>query len=110
MDDVSLKEYMDEKFRLQAEATKLAADALSTRLEAMNEFRAEIKDYVNTLVTRQACDLKHDGCQDKVNLKLDDLTAFKNQLEGKASQQSVYIAWVLAIVSICISIWLGVTK
>jgi len=94
----NLEKLMLSRFTSAETATKLASEALGQRLEHMNEFREEIKDYTARLMPRDECTLKSGSCSKSVNIKLDDLMEFKNQLKGKASQNSVAFAIIIALI------------
>ena len=82
------------------DATRLAAGILERRLEGMNEFRDQLKDQASQFVTRDELGLQLKSINDNIT----ELRTFKDRLEGKASQQSVNIAWGIAAVGIIISI------
>ena len=96
---ITLKEYMDVKFLALEQATKLAASAMEKRLDGMNEFREALKDQQNRFLPREEYTLMHE----KLCGEIKNLEAFKNQLEGKASQVSVYVAWAIAAIGFILS-------
>lgn len=80
-------------------ALTLAREQLETRLEGMNEFRQSLKDQATQFVTKA----EHRFILDDIR----ELRESRAELRGKASQASVYIAWLLAVVSIFINLLWG---
>ena len=112
-DIVSLREYLECRIKEventamarmceMERATSLAADNLKARLESLNEWRAQNLDERAMFLTREAYDAKHALLQNQV----DELRLSKATLEGKASQSSVYIAYLIG----AIGIFLGLLK
>lgn len=108
-------------------ATIVAATAMEKRLEGMNEFRDQLRDQTGTFVTRPEYDQQmlrtgddlkslsdikaqfigrpeHVGMLVKLNEDIRVLRESKANLEGKASQSSVNIAMVVAIIGIVLSL------
>jgi hypothetical protein len=111
MSDVSLKEYFEERIKaiynhidLKTTAiersTTLARDAMEKRLEGMNEFRDSLKDQSDKFVTKNEYEIKLGRVEEDIRL----LRESKASLEGKASTTSVYIAYIIAAISIGISL------
>jgi hypothetical protein len=73
---------------------------LEKRLEAMNEFRSQLKDQASGFFTRN----EHDQFSKRIEEDIRSLRESRAQLEGKASQNSVNIAYVIAGVSMIISL------
>ena len=48
-----LKEYIEQHFTLNEKAVKLANESMLTRLESMNEFRAQIREERANLATKE---------------------------------------------------------
>lgn len=88
------------KIESSDKSLNLAREAINTRLEGMNEFRAAIKDYQATTVTRNELDI----LLKSINSDLREVRDFKLTLEGKASKTSVNIAIILAIISFFTSV------
>jgi hypothetical protein len=105
----------------------VAATAMEKRLEGMNEFRDQLRDQTGTFVTKpeygqqmlrvnddikSLSDIKaqfigrpeHDGMFVKLNDDIRVLRESKANLEGKASQSSVNIAMIIAVVGIILGI------
>jgi len=97
---VSLKEHFDSRLKSIEKSTDLAARTLEKRLEGMNEFRDTLKDQASRFVTREEMDLRTGANREAIN----ELRTFKDRLEGKASAQSVYIAYVISFVGIALAI------
>ena len=96
----SLKEYMELKFSSIETSTKLAQDNLNTRLESMNEFRMSLKDQTSTYITRA----EHEASISKYDSDIRVLREANARNDGKASMNSVYIGYLIALVAIIISI------
>ena len=56
--EISMRDYVDTRFNAIEKATDLFKETLESRLEHMNEFRAQIKDQVATFPTRQEVNTK----------------------------------------------------
>lgn len=100
MSEVSLKEYFESRLCSIEQATKSAAAQMEKRLEGMNEFRDALKDQATKFLTKDEFNIQHIRVQDDVRM----LRESKANLEGKASQTSVFIAYGIAVVSLIIAI------
>lgn len=90
----------DQRYEAQTESQKIALAALDKRLDSMNEFRQQLRDQGNTFFTR----LEHDAYMRAVEVDLRELRKSKDILEGKATQASVNVAYLIAGLSLAISI------
>lgn len=95
-----LKNYMDLKFNSIEKSTCLAQDNLNTKLESMNEFRASLKDQTAHYITR----IEHEALITKYDSDIRVLRETNAEAKGKASQNSVLIAYIIAIIGIIIGI------
>ena len=111
--DLTVKEYMWEKFSANEKNVKLALDslmirlesmdkviemdkqALNRRLDGMNEFRAALKDQQAEFVRRP----EHGAVVEDIKVLMES----KARLEGKAEQSSVIWAIGIGIVGVFIS-------
>jgi len=105
--DVSLKEYVDLRFAENQRSIEKAERTMNSRLEGMNEFRATLKDQASRFLTREEVmlmlkPLEKSSDEHAKDIKSLELT--RAELAGKASQKSVYIAWVLSVIGIVISV------
>jgi chromosome segregation ATPase len=82
------------------ESTTLAKENVDMRLATMNEFRGQLKDQTATFVSRGELQPRFDRTDEDIRL----LRESRAELIGKASQSSVIIAYLIAIVGIAISI------
>ena len=73
----------------------LAHNAMEKRLDSMNEFREALKDQNSRFITRTEFDLMLKDIQ--------DLKESRAELSGKASQQSVNVAYVISVAGIILS-------
>lgn len=92
--DISLREYVDEKFRAQEKETKILADMLNVRLEGMNQFREDLRRQATQFVNRAECEQKHGHTVEDIRF----LRENRALLEGRASQLSVNITFLFALV------------
>jgi hypothetical protein len=97
---VSLVKYFDMRIENIEQNTKIALASADKRLDGMNEFRDTLKDQANTFATRKEVDLQVSKMEEDIKM----LTASKNILEGKASQSSVIIAYIISAISIIIAV------
>ena len=101
----SLREQINVKLEATEKATNLARTTIDDRLTAMNEFRAALSDTTARMVTRT------EMASEINNLKIEIgyLREFKALMEGKASQTSVIIAYIITVVSLLLSAY-GIIK
>lgn len=100
-----LIKYIDTKFLGIEKSTLLAQENLNTRLEAMNEFRNSMKDQAQQYITRA----DHETLIAKTDADVRYLREATAESKGKASQQSVNIAYLFAFIGIIIAI-VGLVK
>lgn len=124
---VTLREYLDNQIDNIKDATKIALTTLERRLEGLNEWRLESKDRQVNFPTRMEIDAQIKTIQsqldqlktqsvdlptrnevavqfDRINADLRDLLKSRDNLAGKASQNSVTITLIISIVGIIIGI------
>ena len=110
-DGVGLRDFLEQrindseaKFELNLKLNNVAQEKadqkMESRLQGMNEFREQLKTQASTFMSRDFYDARHSELQKQV----DDLRLNRANLEGKASQQSVMIAFLIAIAGIAISV------
>ena len=104
MEYVSLKEYFEVRLNAISTSTKLAAESLEKRLENMNEFRELVNDQQKTFLTKSEYDIHHGTLVNDIRV----LRESKALLEGKASQNSVYLAYLISALGLIIAI-IGLT-
>jgi hypothetical protein len=97
---ISLKEYIDLRFKMIDKSTDLALSSLNKRLDSMNEFRTTLKDQTNTFLTK----VEHEAVMKNIDSDIRILRESKAQLEGKASQSSVYVGYAFTAVAILMAI------
>lgn len=96
----NLKEYMDIKFKAIEDSTKLAQNNLNDRLSHMNEFRETISDQTKMYITRN----EYNVMMTKYDAQIEALIKQAALAEGKASTNSVYIGYVIALIGIIMGI------
>jgi hypothetical protein len=74
--EVTLRDYMEEKFRAMREALQLATRDMDRRLEEMNKFREENLQDRNQLVTRPL----HDRLQADVDVLRNRVTVIETRI------------------------------
>ena len=99
-DGVSLKEHFESRIVALEKATTIAAINMEKRLDGMNEFRSQLKDQASTFISRN----EYTVMMEKLQQDIKTLQISKANLEGKASQQSVLIAYLISIISLCIAL------
>ena len=111
-DGVSLKEYFEARFDAMDKALELAQRANDARLAGMNEFRDAMKDQTGHFVTRTEANATRNQMLAEIKVELASICAdieilkkFQSVSEGKASQSSVIIAYIIAGISILLSLW-----
>ena len=96
---------LGERLNAHEKALEIARREMERRLEGMNEFREQLNHQTATFLTRTEIGLMHE----KIDNDITDLKKAKNIAEGKASVASVYVAWLLAILSLIVGL-LGYLK
>jgi chromosome segregation ATPase len=100
------------------EATRLAKENVDTRLNTMNEFRGQLKDQANTFIPRLEYQVQHESLEQRIeeqrksisnridaqDKEIKTLTSAKDRLDGKASQNSVFIAYGIGIIGLIIAV------
>ena len=109
---VSLKDHFDQRFidsekalnialTASQRATDLALNAQKGVNETQNEFRNTLKDQASTLMPRS----ETESMIDRINADIRGLRESRASLEGKASQSSVYISYLISIASILLAVY-----
>lgn len=93
---VSLKEFFLVKLEAHEKALILAREIMEKRLDGMNHLREEIRDLKTTYATKIEFNI--------VDKEIQELQKFRAVLEGKASQRSVYLAYLLSLIALIIEI------
>jgi hypothetical protein len=93
---VSLREYLEARLDDMNKAVTLASDNLKARLDALNEWRLQNKDERATFLTRDTYEARHEVLVSKIG----ELEKFRSAVDAKASQTSVYVAYILSAVGI----------
>lgn len=111
-DGVTLKEYFEARLLAMDKALELAQKANDIRLANMNEFREAMKDQTGHFVTRTEADARINILMAEIKIEqssicsdIEVLQKYQATMEGKASQSSVMIAYVIAGISVLLSLW-----
>lgn len=97
---VSLKEYVNVRFREQNKAVALAQKILDSRLESMNEFREDFRQQAAQFMTRREFQL----FQERVSEDIRSLRESRATSQGKASQLSVNITFLIALLGLIVGV------
>jgi len=82
------------------ERTILSASTLEKRMEGMNEFRGQLKDQSGTFITR----VEWTSYKERLDADIRDLREDRALAAGKASQQSVNVASLIAVGSLLLGV------
>ena len=93
---VTLKEYVEARLQGMDRATEMARLSMEKRLDAMNEFRDTLRDQAATLVPRSEHDL--------LARQIEECRRVQAVQEGKASQLSVNLAYLISALSLAIAV------
>jgi hypothetical protein len=96
----ALEKQMEIKFDSINKATQIAITNNEKRLEGMNEFREQLENQSSTFITRN----EHEIINKQIVDDIRSLRESRAELQGKASQNSVFIGYIISIVAIIISI------
>ena len=94
-----IRDFIELQISALIRSIDLAHVAMEKRLDVMNEFRESLRDTVAKTVTRTEWEKGHDQVEKDVAM----LRESKANLEGKASQFSVNIAMIFAILATLLS-------
>jgi hypothetical protein len=103
MADVTLRDYIDTLFRefekraniewaQYKSALELASKDLDRRLDTMNRVREQLLQQAETFASKAEMQAEFRRLCDKIEA----IEKWQHHMEGKASQQSVMIAWVMS--------------
>jgi len=98
---------LDERIASIRESVKVAKESMDMRLDSMNEIRGQLKDQANTFLPRVEYIGQHQALEQRFTHTDEDIRGLRESratLEGKASQSSVMVAYIIAIVGIALSI------
>jgi hypothetical protein len=99
---VACEKLMEAKFESISHATKLAAEVLSERLKSLNELRemATARDKTFVHVTTFEAQVK----------EIESLRLSRASLEGKASQSSVNVSYLISALTLIVAVVLHFVK
>lgn len=99
---ISLRDYFEVRIAALEKAVQVAKVEMDRRLDGMNEFREQLNTQANKFLTRTEYEL--------LRLDVQSLKEVQAELRGKASRNSVTIAYALSAASIMVSIIIAITK
>jgi len=97
---VTLKEYVDMRFREMERTIDLSRISMEHRLAGMNEFREALNKQTSTFLTKAEFDTSKENFQKDIKL----LTQAKDQMDGKATQNQMIAALIISIISLLIAL------
>ena len=97
---VTLEDHFNSRICQIERSIASTAIQLEKRLDSMNEFRAQLKDQATTLMPRSEMDIHFQS----IDKDIRELRESKANLEGKASQTSVMIAFIISGLSLLLSL------
>ncbi|HOW77915.1 MAG TPA: hypothetical protein PK406_00555 [Verrucomicrobiota bacterium] len=100
MSDPATQRELDLRLAAMEKALDLARKQLEQRLDAMNEFRAQLRDQNATFVTRTEYEIIVQQLRESVR----SLELSRAELQGKASQESVARAQIMGVIGIVIGL------
>lgn len=98
---------LDERIASIKESIKAAKESMDVRLESMNELRGQLKEQASTFIPRSEYIGQHQALEQRFSLRDEDIRGLREsraELQGKASQNSVFVAYAIAITGIVLSI------
>ena len=99
MDD--LNKSINMQFKHIEESTRLARESMERRLNTMNEFRETLKDQSSQFISETTFDVHNRRIVDDIRT----LREWMNKQEGRATQKSVNIVYVLSLIALLISLF-----
>ena len=102
-DNITWRDYVDTRLSALERAGELERKNLEHRLDSMNAIRDQLRDQADSFVTN----VEHDAVCDRlerIDRDIRELRESRAELAGKASQTSVLISYILAIVSLIMAI------
>ncbi len=88
----ALERLVDQRFKNQDDAIKIAADSLSKRLDAMNEFRQSLTDQSNKFVTKAEYDQAHQRLVEDVKILMDARADWQGQARSQTTMLLLAVA------------------
>jgi len=97
--NVTWKDYVDGRFKEINESRAIASASMEKRLDSMNEFRDTLRDQATSFMPRAEVE----ATLNRVETDVQGLRESRAVLEGKASQNSVNIALLIAVMGAVMS-------
>jgi ABC-type uncharacterized transport system involved in gliding motility auxiliary subunit len=94
---------MEEHFTAQDKANELYALAQEKRLDSMNEFRESLKDQTKTYITRSTLEARSAVVDREIKSNREEIESLKlsrAEIEGKASQNALYISYAISLLAL----------
>lgn len=96
-DGVSWRDWVDARFDAQQMALDLAKKEMDRRLEAMNEFRAQLEKQANTFLTTE----RYESCHGRL---VDQITFLEKAQVAAEARGKVYATIVAAVISLLVGV------
>ncbi len=103
---ISLEKHFESRIAALEKSIDSTARVLDRRLEGMNEFREALKDQASKFITRSELSIIFERIDADIRL----LREYKSIMEGKASQNSVAISYIISAIVLAISILAYIKK
>jgi hypothetical protein len=100
---VSLQQYFESRLREVKNIHEAYIKTLEKRLDGMNEFREALREQSNRMITKD----EHKASLSilgKIENDVQSLELTRAEMAGKASMQSVILSYLIAVISLIISL------
>ena len=98
--EISMRDYVDLRFSVIENGIDVERAAMERRLDGMNEFREALRDTSQKHVTKDEFTIVRNQFDNDIRTLRD----FRAEMQGKASQSAVIVAYVLLIGNLFISV------
>jgi len=98
---LTYKQYVEARLKAIEDATDVRASNLESRLQSVNEFRGQLTDQAATLITRTEVESEVESIKERIT----KLELSKAELEGKASQAQLYVAWAIGLAGLMVALF-----
>ena len=95
---ITLKEYVDIRFKMSDDSVGKAQVAMERRLESMNEFRAQLNKQTETFATKEMLYAKIDALEKSIA----ELQKSKSNLDGRFWAIGAGLALVFTLVNVAL--------
>jgi pyruvate/2-oxoacid:ferredoxin oxidoreductase alpha subunit len=100
----ALKDLLEEKFDALDSARDLQANEYARRLGDLNNEAGRLREMQREMAERYMPREVYENQHKTVEEELDSFKLYRANVEGKASQATVFIAWGLAVIGLIIAV------